>query len=116
MKYVLVSLVLLVLALGLGCRTAPQRAAGGPREVRLAVTENGFEPSEVRVPRGEALTLVVTRKTDQTCATSFAIPALAVKKELPLGQPVRIEVPAGVADTLRYVCGMSMLGGTIIAQ
>jgi len=37
--------------------------------------------------------LVVTRKTEQTCATEILIPALAVRQSLPLNQAVRIDVP-----------------------
>jgi len=68
------------------------------------------------VPRGQALTLVVTRKTDQTCAKEILIPALNERRALPLNQAVRIDVPNGVADTLNYICGMYMLGGTIAAK
>ena len=80
------------------------------------MTDRGFEPARVEVPRGQAITLVVTRKTDQTCAKEIVIPALNENRELPLNQSVRIEVPGGVADTLKYTCGMNMLGGTIAAK
>jgi hypothetical protein len=33
------------------------------------VTDKGFEPNNVTVKKGKPLHLVVTRKTDQTCAT-----------------------------------------------
>jgi plastocyanin domain-containing protein len=97
-----------------GCGT--QQEAPGPHEVQLAVTDRGFEPPRTAVPRGRALTLVVTRKTEQTCATEIFIPRLNQRQALPLHQPVRIEIPAGVEDTLNYVCGMNMLGGTIVAK
>ena len=58
----------------------------------------------------------MTRKTDQTCATEILIPALNERRSLPLDQAVRIDIPAGVADTLNYICGMHMLGGTIVAR
>ena len=44
------------------------------------------------------------------------IPALNERRALPLNQAVRIDVPNGVADTLNYICGMHMLGGTVAAK
>ena len=115
MKPALMVLALVATAGISGCGTR-QEAPSGPREVQLAVTDRGFEPSQTAVPRGQALTLVVTRKTDQTCATEIVIPRLNQRHALPLNQAVRIEIPAGVEDTLNYVCGMNMLGGTIVAR
>ena len=115
MKPVLIALVLVVLVIAAGCM-AGQRTPAVPREVKLAVTDRGFEPARVEVPRGQALTLVVTRKTDQTCAKEILIPAVNERRALPLNQAVRIDVPKGVADTLNYICGMHMLGGTIAAK
>ena len=115
MRLVLLTLALSTLAVTAGCK-GEQKTAAGPQEVQLAVTDRGFEPARAEVPRGYALTLVVTRKTDQTCATEILIPALNVRRALPLNQAVRIAIPAGVADTLNYICGMHMLGGTIAAK
>ncbi len=95
-----------------GCR-ARQEAA---REVQLTVTDRGFEPARTVVQRGQSLTLVVTRKTDQTCATEIVIPRLGRREALPLDQPVHIEIPGGVEDTLSYACGMNMLAGTLVAE
>src|SRR5258705_10498229 len=99
-------LILILLALSGAIMTAgcdrQQKAASGLWEVRLSVTDGGFEPARVEVPRGQPFTLVVTRKTDQTCATEMLIPALNEHRALPLNQAVRIDVPNGVADTLRY--------------
>lgn len=94
------------------CQT--QRSSTGSREVQVTVTENGFEPGEVTVPSGQAITLVMTRKTDQTCATEVEFASLEKKYALPLDQPVRITLPAHQAGTVSYQCGMHMLGGRIV--
>jgi len=88
----------------------------GPREVRIAVTENGFEPATVEIPKNEAVTLLVTRKTDQTCATEMVFAETGQRYELPKDQVVRIELPAGQPDTLNYACGMNMYKGAIVAK
>ncbi len=100
-------LILILLALSGAIMTAgcdrQQKAASGLR-------------ARVEVPRGQPFTLVVTRKTDQTCATEMLIPALNEHRALPLNQAVRIDVPNGVADTLRYACGMDMIRGMLVAK
>ena len=115
MKFIPLAFALPTLALLAGCNGG-QKSSAGPHEVQLAVTDGGFEPARAEVPRGQALTLVVTRKTDQTCVKEILIPALNMRRALPLNQAVRIDVPAGVADTLNYICGEHMLGGTIAAK
>ena len=86
------------------------------REVHVDVTDAGFDPSDIQVPAGQAVTLVITRKTDQTCATEVVFPSLGQRHSLPLNQPVRIALPASAGGTLSYQCGMNMLSGRITIQ
>ena len=90
--------------------------AQGPKEVRITVTEEGFTPAMVEIPKNEAVTLVVTRKTDQTCATEMVFAESGAKYELPKDQVVRIELPAGQPDTLHYACAMDMYKGVVVAK
>jgi plastocyanin domain-containing protein len=80
------------------------------------VTDRGFEPAETKVPKGRPVTLVVTRTTDQTCATEMVFAGLEKRHDLPLNQPVRITLPAGEGGTLNYACGMDMIKGSIVRQ
>jgi plastocyanin domain-containing protein len=109
----LLTAALLVAAAWLGGCSSPK---SGTREVTIRITEDGFEPAKQFVPRGVPVTLVVTRETDQTCATAFKIPSLGQRVELPLHQHVRIDLPGGIRDTLKYSCGMDMLHGTVIGN
>ncbi len=65
--------------------------ADKPRTVELSVTDKGFEPNNITVKKGEPLHLVVTRKTDHTCATSIDIKDAGIRKDLPLNQAVAID-------------------------
>jgi plastocyanin domain-containing protein len=60
--------------------------------------------------------LVFTRRTDQTCATEVAIPALKIKKALPLNTPVTIEYMADKTGELTFTCGMNMIRGALVVQ
>ena len=60
----MIRLLALAAALALaGC------ASSGPKEIAITVTDSGFEPKEVRIPKGQPAVVVITRKTDRTCAT-----------------------------------------------
>jgi plastocyanin domain-containing protein len=105
--------VLVAAALLAGCGA---REPAPPGAVAIAVTENGFEPAVASVPRGTPVTLIVTRRTDRTCATEMVFEGSGERHDLPLGTPVRIELAAGVRDTLRYACGMDMYKGMLVAK
>jgi len=102
-------ILLAALALAAGCGS---RAA----EVRVAVTDNGFEPAVVTVPRGSTATLVITRKVDATCATEAVFAATGKKYDLPLNQDVRIPLETANAETLSYACGMGMYHARVVVR
>jgi plastocyanin domain-containing protein len=93
----------------------PQEVADSGR-IAIAVTENGFEPKTVTVPAGKPVTLVVTRRTDKTCATDLVMPAEHIDKPLPLGQAVEITFTPDKPGELTYSCKMEMYKGTVIVK
>ena len=104
----------------LGCggapppRTAATASPGQP--IAITVTEDGFEPAEVHVAQGVPVTLVVTRKTDKTCATEFVMKSEGIHQPLPLNQPVTIAFTPKEKGLLRYACGMDMYAGKVIVE
>ena len=99
-----------------GCGGTGGGAGGEGTRVELAVTERGFEPSEVQAKKGIPLTLVVTRKTDATCAKEIVIADQNIRKDLPLNQAVELTFTPGNSGEIRYVCGMDMIAGKIVVQ
>jgi hypothetical protein len=91
-------------------------APTSPLDVRVRVTEKGFEPDEVRVAAGRAARLELVRTTDVTCGTELVIADLNVKRPLPLNEAVAVDIPAGPARSVRFTCGMNMLRGTVAVQ
>ena len=115
MKAIIVlCLVGLLAALGCAPKTDTTGTAGGA--IAIAVTEKGFEPAVVRVPMGKPVTLVVTRKTERTCAKEFVMAEQNLKKDLPLNRPVEISFTPTRAGEIRYACGMDMLSGKVIVE
>lgn len=84
--------------------------------IEIAVTAGGFSPAEIRLERGATVTLVVTRTTDQTCARELVIPEYAVRKALPVGEPVAFELTPAKAGAVRFACGMDMVSGVLVVQ
>jgi len=87
-----------------------------PNEYSIRVTDEGFVPAELSVPKGTPITLVVTREADETCASDLVIEGSGRSVALPLHKSVRIPLPNGVTDTLRYACAMDMYRGTVVAK
>ncbi|OJH38557.1 cupredoxin domain-containing protein [Cystobacter ferrugineus] len=88
----------------------------GVRTVELTVTSKGFEPANVQVKAGHPVRLVVTRKTDKTCATELILEDLGVNQPLPLDTPVTVEFTPSETGTLRYACAMDHISGIVTVQ
>ncbi len=86
----------------------------GVRTVEMSVTSDGFVPSKVKALKGEKLRLVVTRKTDKTCAQEIVIPNYGINQPLPLGKPVTVELTPKASGEITYACGMNMVTGVIL--
>ena len=99
-----------------GCSVGSASRSTPAGAIAIRITEKGFEPAEVRVRAGEPVTLVVTRETDRTCAKEFVMTEPAIRRDLPLGQPVAITFTPSHAGELRYACGMDMIAGKIVVE
>jgi plastocyanin domain-containing protein len=84
-----------------------------PARYEITLDSSGFHPGLLTVRQGSPVTLVVTRETDQTCAREVVIPALDIRQELALDQPVEFVLTADRKGDLRFACGMNMLTGVI---
>ena len=98
-----------------GTKTAaPATPVPASGRIAISVTEKGFEPTPIQVAKGQPITLVVTRKTDETCATELTLPEYKIDKKLPLDQPVEISFTPEKAGELVYGCAMDhMVSGVI---
>ena len=84
------------------------------QEREIQVTERGFEPARVRIARDEATTLVVTRKTERTCAKQIVLDELGIREELPLGKAVRITLTPPKSGPMKFGCPMGrMISGVV---
>lgn len=92
---------------------------GAANRVAITVTENGFEPDDIKVAKGEPITFVFERKTDKTCAKEVIIhvdEGNEIEKKLPLNEPVEVAVTFPKSGDVKYACGMDMVKGSIHVQ
>lgn len=95
----------------------PNTSAGN--RVAIMVTENGFEPNDIKVKQGEPITFVFERKTDKTCAKEVIIhvdEGNEIEKKLPLDEPVEVAVTFPKSGDIVYACAMDMVKGSIHVQ
>jgi plastocyanin domain-containing protein len=84
--------------------------------IEISVTGEGFVPASIKVKKGQLVRLVVTRKTERTCATEIVIRDQGINQKLPLDKPVTVEFTPSKSGQLRYACGMDMISGIIVVE
>ncbi len=117
MKHLFLAITLSFAFAGSASADAPT-ARPVPR-IAVAVTKQGFDPDSITVPAKQPVTLVFTRKTDQTCTKSIVVTldgGKTIERELPLDKPVEIAVTFPKAGKLGYACSMNMSKGIIVVQ
>lgn len=109
---------LLAAALGLALATPFIAQAAPPpvQVIEMQVTGAGFVPDQIKVTKGQKVRLVVTRKTERTCATEIVIKDQGINQKLPLDKAVTVEFTPSKSGQLRYACGMDMISGVIVVE
>lgn len=107
------------LALAAGLLVAGAALAGEEpvRTIALTVTTKGYEPTPIKVAKDKPVKLVITRKTDRTCAREIVIPGYGIKEKLPLDKAVEITFTPTKSGNLKYGCGMrQMVSGVLVVE
>ncbi|MES3630377.1 MAG: cupredoxin domain-containing protein [Longimonas sp.] len=85
--------------------------------VEIAVHNDGYEPAHIQLESGTTTRLIFTRKGESPCIEKVTIPDLGVDPvELPMNEPVAIEVTPESDGEFTFTCGMDMVGGTLMVQ
>ena len=91
------------------------QAAAGVAQVTITV-DGGYSPNAVKVKAGEPVRLVFDRRDTSSCSEEVVLPEFGVRKFLPSGQRTTIEVTPPKPGRYEFMCGMSMLRGSLIAE
>jgi plastocyanin domain-containing protein len=90
-------------------------SSAGSGEVRIVV-DGGYEPASIRVPAGQPVRLLFDRRDTSPCSEEVVFPDFGIRRFLPTGKTTPIEITAPKPGTYEFMCGMSMLHGTLIAE
>lgn len=89
----------------------------GTPTVEIEVRDDGYNPAQIEVNAGETTQLIFTRKGESPCVEKVTIPDLGVDSvDLPMNQPVAIEVTPTEDGTFTFACSMDMVSGTIAVR
>ena len=81
---------------------------------RVRVSGRGFSPAEVVIPPGQPWRIAIERTSEPNCASQIVIPALGIRKELPLGETTILDLPPLKDGRLSFSCGMGMYSGMFL--
>jgi plastocyanin domain-containing protein len=113
----LVTALIAIVLSGTAVAEAPAKKV--PQRISISVTQSGFEPDSIKVPAHTPVTLIFTRKTDETCTKAVVVTmddGKKLERALPLDKPVEIAVTFPKAGKLGYACNMDMYRGTIVVE
>jgi hypothetical protein len=82
----------------------------------IRVSSAGFEPQRISIPAGQPTRIWITRADAQNCASEIVFPELNIRKRLPPGESVAIDLPATPTGELHFACGMGMFRGAVVVR
>lgn len=80
---------------------------------QIDITSQGYNPTYIRVKKGEQVVITVKNIDSYTCASAFRIPSLGIAINLAPGQTQQIAFTPVEAGTIQYNCSMGMYRGVI---
>lgn len=84
--------------------------------IKVTVSKEGFDPKAIEVKAGRPVTLAFIRIDQENCGNEVVFPSLNLKKELPLGKVVTVDIPAEKPGEFSFACGMDMLKGIVMVE
>lgn len=87
------------------------------QNIKMTVTDNGFEPNQIKVSPDIPVVLHITRKTNGTCAREIEVPSRKIKVELPMNKEVAVNLGKLSKGEIKFGCSMEMMvGGVMFVQ
>ncbi|MEO6210602.1 MAG: cupredoxin domain-containing protein [Gemmatimonadaceae bacterium] len=99
-----------------------ESAGAGTRSPASAIPEvtivvnGGYSPSSIRVKARQPVRLLFDRQDTSACSEEVVFPDFKIRRFLPTGKITTIEITPPAAGRYEFMCGMSMLRGTVIAE
>ena len=97
-------------------REKTQAVAADPNEPVKITVSTVYEPKSVAVKKGQTVKLAFFRTDEKNCGDEVVFPSFGIKKSLPVGETVTVELTPQESGELVFTCGMDMMRGKIIVQ
>lgn len=95
---------------------AKRRARIASQSAVITVTGEGYSPGTIHLRRNIPARITFIRTSDVTCGAEVVFPALGIRRELPLNEPVVIRFTPRKSGRLSFVCGMDMWRGAVVVR
>ncbi|MEX2263836.1 MAG: cupredoxin domain-containing protein [Bryobacteraceae bacterium] len=87
-----------------------------PGSVLVNVSMVGFDPAVIEAKAGQPLKLAFFRPNAANCIREVVFPGLGIRKKLPPGQTVVVDITPPKSGPLGFECDMKMLKGQLIVR
>ena len=91
--------------------TGCQRMTASAFSLSALYPSGGFEVTE-----GERIVLKFVRRESSDCSGEVVFPKLGIRKALPEGQPVLVQLPMLGPGEYEFKCGMDMITGKLVVR
>ncbi len=96
---------------------AEVKAANVPTDaIKVMVSKNGYEPSEIKLEPGKPVKLAFYRADTENCGGEIVFSKLNIKKKLPVGETVLVKFTPTDSGEISFACGMDMMKGKVLVQ
>ncbi len=81
------------------------------------IVENGiYQPSRIKLPAGQSVSICFLRKDPGPCSATLVIPDAEISQELPLNKAMLVELPAMEKGEHPFHCQMQMYKGKFLVE
>ena len=83
---------------------------------KIVVSKDGFAPQEISYKKDQPLKLAFVRIDEQNCGDEIVFKDLNIRKKLPVGEVVTVNIPTDKSGEINFACGMNMFKGKILIE
>lgn len=116
MRELVVPLVIAVSVLGCARSDKSDAPSDGRPVIAITVDAKGYTPTEVKAKGGAPVRLLFTRTTDDGCGQQLVLKEQNIRKDLPLQEPVAVDITMPASGKVTFACGMDMYRGAVVVE
>ena len=82
----------------------------------ILVDNGGYEPANIKLQKGEPVTLKFLRNDASPCAEKVIFDKLHLSVDLPVGETVEVKIQPEQAGEIGFTCQMQMYRGRLVVE